>query len=134
VLLQGRENPKWETQAFGQDVAHIARRPAAVRLRLRGAPAGNELVIEAAVEWLDPALAGVSLFVAAYAVTAAAGGNRLAYAWQGPLPLSRASPDILRRVPVVPGKRPDQSGVAAFVLDRNTGEVLQALTLPPCPG
>ena len=39
-----------------------------------------------------------------------------------------------RTLPLLPGANPKQSGVAAFVQNRSTGEVLQALMLPACAG
>ena len=39
-----------------------------------------------------------------------------------------------RRLSLPPGAVAGESGVAAFVQDRATAEVLQALLLPACPG
>jgi hypothetical protein len=39
-----------------------------------------------------------------------------------------------RQLPLLPKAVPANSGVVAFVQNRRTGEVLQALMLPACPG
>ena len=41
---------------------------------------------------------------------------------------------VFRTLPLLPKADPKQSGVAAFVQNRSTGEVLQALMLPACAG
>ena len=55
--------------------------------------------------------------------------------WVGPIDFG---PDgqlhEARRLPLPPGAVAGHSGVAAFVQDRATAEVLQALLLPACPG
>jgi hypothetical protein len=133
VLLQAHESPDWGTDAFRRRLAGIAGRPARVQLALRATPSERSLRVEAGLQFIGEGVREASLYVAAYAADGAVGGSRLAHAWQGPWLLSRSSARLVRSVPPLPGKRPDQSGVAAFVQDRRTGEVLQALTLPPCP-
>ena len=55
--------------------------------------------------------------------------------WIGPIEFG---PDAKvadkRSLPLLPNADPKQSGVAAFVQNRSTGDVLQALMLPACGG
>ena len=53
--------------------------------------------------------------------------------WQGPFGFSgKTAMSERRKVPLLPGADAAHSGVAAFVQDRRTGEVLQALLRPAC--
>ena len=53
--------------------------------------------------------------------------------WQGPYtPGENGRTGDERRLPLLPGAAPAASGVAAFVQNRRTSEVLQALLLPAC--
>ena len=52
--------------------------------------------------------------------------------WQGPFTLAARTLTERRKVPLLPGATPANSGVAAFVQDRRTGEVLQALLRSAC--
>jgi hypothetical protein len=52
--------------------------------------------------------------------------------WQGPFALAGKTLTERRKVPLLPGATPANSGVAAFVQDRRTGEVLQALLRSAC--
>ena len=55
--------------------------------------------------------------------------------WIGPIEFGPAlKVDEKRTLPLLPKADPKQSGVAAFVQNRSTGEVLQALMLPACAG
>jgi hypothetical protein len=53
--------------------------------------------------------------------------------WQGPFAFSGAGLTLERALPLVPGARAVNSGVAGFVQNRRTAEVLQALMLASCP-
>ncbi|MSP95806.1 MAG: hypothetical protein EXR29_01000 [Betaproteobacteria bacterium] len=48
--------------------------------------------------------------------------------------MKEGRPQPLSRLPLLPNANPKQSGVAAFVQNRATGEVLHALMLPVCGG
>ena len=54
--------------------------------------------------------------------------------WLGPIAFNGGAIDERRALPLLPGAIPANSGVAAFVQNRRTAEVLQALMLPACPG
>ena len=81
-----------------------------------------------------------SLYVAAYesglASRVSAGENRgrllahdyVALEWKGPYDAGRHEIDLA----LLPKAKPADSGVAAFVQNRRTGEVLQALMLGAC--
>lgn len=129
VLIQGQEHFGWQSagKAF---LERLAAAPAKATIRLQAAAAEGAIVVQAAVT-LPADAAQAALYLTAYAEGAR--GERLALAWQGPFAVSRGTQFRHRSLPVVPGAAPERSGVAAFVRGRS-GEVLQALTLPPCPG
>jgi hypothetical protein len=52
--------------------------------------------------------------------------------WHGPFAFAAKTLTERRKVPLLPGAGPANSGVAAFVQDRRTGEVLQALLRSTC--
>jgi hypothetical protein len=55
--------------------------------------------------------------------------------WIGPIGFGAGlKVDEKRALPLLPNANPKESGVAAFVQNRATGEVLQALMLPACGG
>jgi hypothetical protein len=51
--------------------------------------------------------------------------------WQGPFAIAGSLVER-RKLPLLPGAASANSGVAAFVQNRRTGEVLQALMRSPC--
>jgi hypothetical protein len=147
VLLQGRDFRGWATDAFVKTVAEINARPprARVSLALRSIGAGGADV-EIAAELAEPALRDAAVvYAAAYenklASDVRAGENRgrrlehdyVVREWVGPVAFGADGRVARRRtLPLLPEADPEQSGVAAFVQDRHTGEVLQALMLPAC--
>jgi len=147
VLLQGRDFPGWNTDGFAKTVAAINARPAraAVSLAIRSiGPGGAD--VDLAAELAEPSLRdAAAVYTAAYEDKLAGGeragedrGRRLAHdfvvrEWLGPLAFGGDGRVAQRRtLPLLPGAIPAHSGVAAFVQDRRTGEVLQALMLPAC--
>ena len=149
VLLQGRDFRGWATDAFAKAVADINARPAraALSLVIRSiGPGGADVELAAALA--DPALRGeTAVYAAAYenklASDVRAGENRghrlehdfVVREWLGPVAFGDDARVAQRRtLPLLPEANPANSGVAAFVQDRRTGEVLQALMLPACPG
>ena len=143
VVLQGRDFRAWAGRAFDDAVARINAQPAKARLRLSllaATPTG--LDVEASAELLQPGEDAV-LYLAAYQsrleseVTAGENrGRRLTHdyvvlEWQGPFPVAGRAAQR-RRLGLLPGARVADSGVAAFVQDSRTGEVLQALLRSPC--
>ena len=147
VILQGHDFRGWATGSFERELARINARPAAARIALRivpGRPGAFE--VEAEAEVLDPAQrADAALYLATYESRlqseVRAGENRgktlghdfVAFEWRGPLALGAAGKLRDRRsLPLLPKAIPAHSGVVAFVQNRASGEVLQALMLPAC--
>lgn len=132
VLLQGRDFRRWNTPELERSIERINAQPATARLWLRilegAAPA---LDIEAAAELRDPPRDGDRvLYIAAYENRA---GTPVVFEWQQPVPLGPGKRRIeQRRLLLVPGASLAHSGVVAFIQDRRTAEVLQALMLPAC--
>jgi hypothetical protein len=54
--------------------------------------------------------------------------------WAGPLEFKGGKLAERQLLPLLPKAVPAHSGVVAFVQNRATAEVLQALMLPACPG
>lgn len=144
VLLQGRDFRAWGGKAFDEAVAKINAQPAKAQLKLAviGADPGG-LQVEAVAELLAGS-AEADLYLAAYRSglqsRVNAGENRgrllthdyVVLEWQGPFSVGGKALTERRKVPFLPGATPANSGVAAFVQDRRTGEVLQALLRSPC--
>ena len=147
VLLQGRDFRGWNTEAFARTVAQINARPAraTVSLAIRSIGGGGADV-ELAAALVDPARRDEAVvYTAAYenklASDVRAGENRgrrlehdfVVREWVGPIAFGADGRVAQRRtLPLLPEANPAHSGVAAFVQDRRTGEVLQALMLPAC--
>lgn len=146
VMLQGRDFRSWSTPAFDAALARINAQPAQARiaLRIHGA-SGDAVEVEARAETRgQPDEA--ALYVAAYAsrVESAvrAGENRgrillhdfVALEWRGPIALEGGAVRTRMRLALLPRARLADSGIAAFVQNRRTGEVLQALMRPYCGG
>jgi hypothetical protein len=148
VLLQGRDFRRWGTGAFDQEVARINAQPAKARISLlleRHRPGAFD--IEAAAELLEPGLrAEPVLYLGAYenklVSQVKAGENRgktlahdyVVLQWAGPFTFQGRTAASRQALPLLPRAVPGHSGVVAFVQDRVTGEVLQAVMLPACPG
>ncbi len=149
VMLQGRDFRKWGSAAFDEAVAQINAQKARARLELKINSLKKEFVeLEATAELLDPAQKDDAvLYIAAYenklANAVTAGENRgrtlahdyVALEWQGPFEIAPGLRRSERReLPLLPKAVPANSGVVAFVQNRRSLEVLQALMLPACPG
>lgn len=126
VLLQGRDFRGWGTRVFDEAVERINAQPARARLWLqvdRADPYAFDVLARA--DLLEPNR-HAALYLAAYE-------KHMVLEWQGPLELaSGLQLEQRRRLPLLPGAVPANSGVAAFIQDRRTAEVLQALVLPAC--
>ena len=148
VMLQGRDFRLWHATAFDEAVKAInARAPQAkIELRLEGRKA-DALLTEVRAELLDLAQAAeAALYLASYenklVSRVAAGENEgrtlqhdfVVFEWVGPLPFTAGKVEERRSLPLVPKAVAAHSGVAAFVQNRRTAEVLQALMLPACRG
>ena len=149
VMLQGQDFRAWRTQAaFDTALARINAQPARARIALTLASASaTGLTVDAQAELLDPAqLKDAALYLAAYenrlASPVTAGENQgrtlqhdyVVLEWLGPLDFPKGGPLTVRRdLPLLPKAVAANSGVAAFVQNRRSLEVLQALMLPACP-
>ena len=139
VLLQGRDFRAWHGKGFDEAVAKVNAEPAKARMKLEVLRA-DETGLE--VEATADAPEG-DLYVAAYRSGLQshvnAGENRgrilshdyVVLEWQGPFAVAGRVVER-RTLPLLPGANPGNSGVAAFVQNRRTGEVLQALLRPAC--
>jgi hypothetical protein len=149
VVLQGRDFRRWGGDEFNDTVARINSTPARARIRLSLQSMTKDAAnVGVVAELLDPAgRAHAALYLAAYenklASDVSAGENRgrrlehdfVVREWVGPIGFDHG-PKIeeKRSLPLLPNAVPSHSGVAAFVQDRSSGEVLQALMLPACAG
>lgn len=133
VMLQGRDFRGWGTAAFDHAVAGINAVPARARLGLELVSMKSEAVsVRATAEILDPGhLADTALYLAAY--ESRPDSRHVVLEWQGPLAFSEPRLTLERELPLLPRAVPGSSGVVAFVQNRRTAEVLQALMLPACP-
>ncbi len=147
VMVQGRDFRRWSTDEFADTVARINARPARanIALSIRSMMPGA-VDVELAAELLDAAAQKNSaVYLAAYenklASEVAAGENRgkrlehdfVVREWLGPIGFDRGLTLAGKRsLPLLPNADLKHSGVAAFVQDRSSGEVLQALMLPAC--
>ncbi|MGQ0653247.1 MAG: DUF1223 domain-containing protein [Betaproteobacteria bacterium] len=144
VMLQGRDFRAWGGKAFEREVARINAQPSRAHLSLEilaTDKAGIDVRVAAqlAAPAEDPAL-----YAAAYQnrlqSEVKAGENRgrtlahdyVVLEWQGPFAFSGQRLAETLKLPLVPRATPADSGVAAFVQNRRTGEVLQALMRPGC--
>ena len=147
VMLQGEDFRGWGGSAFERAIERINAQPAKAQISLEIASVGKRAIsVQARAQVLDASQrADAALYLAAYenklASQVTAGENRgerlqhdyVVLEWQGPLPFSSGSTlSAARDLPLLPKAVPAHSGVAAFVQNRRTGEVLQALMLPSC--
>lgn len=149
ILLQGRDFRGWGTDAFDATVAKINARPARARIALTlEARSKGAFEVLAAAELLEATQkADAALYLATFenklVSQVAAGENRgrtlghdfVVFEWAGPIEFGVSGRLAERRsLPLLPGAVARHSGVVAFVQNRATAEVLQALMLPACPG
>lgn len=133
VLLQGREFPAWQDADIDAALTRIIISPARARLEIEIAAASSDgLTVRVDAAVLDPEQPrDAVLYVAA--VSRRRAEAPVALEWQGPLALGADGRlSERRRLALVPGAAPGSSGVAAFVQNRRTAEVLQALLLAAC--
>ncbi len=145
VVLQGREFQAWGSSEFDDAVKRINSQPERARLKVEIRSSGPG-VLAATVQGriADPAQRrDAVLYMAAFRVSkevtvgdSAGPSPAMGYVvleWQGPF--SSRSDGLLvaeRSLGLLPGATGDASGVAAFVQNRRTAEVLQAVLLPAC--
>jgi hypothetical protein len=148
VMVQGRDFRRWGTPAFDQAVAAINAQPAQARIELAIRGAGPQgLDTHTKVELLKrPEEGEAGLYLAAYQnrllSRVDAGENRgrvlehdyVVLEWLGPFSFgAQGRLEERRTLPLLPKASAADSGVVAFVQNRRSGEVLQALMLPTCP-
>ena len=147
VVLQGQDFRRWASDDFTEEVSRINSRAARARIALAiraVEPAAVRADLSAML--FDPAAQKSSaVYLAAYenrlASEVKAGENRgkrlqhdfVVREWIGPIAFGEGLKlEESRTLPLLPGADPKNLGVAAFVQNRSTGEVLQALMLPAC--
>jgi hypothetical protein len=149
VLLQGRDFRAWDSAAFDEQLARINAQPARAVIRLSATQSHQDALSVEAQAKLTGALesSGVALYLASYVsrlVSRVQGGEnegrKLTHDFvvvdlAGPFDFG---PDgyvsAKRDLALLAGASLSNAGVAAFVQDRRSAEVLQALMLPACPG
>jgi hypothetical protein len=148
VLLQGRDFRGWGSGAFEQQVARINAAPARASIALAlDTGRKDAFEAEATVELLNGAApTDLALYLGAYEnklvseVRAGENDGRtlkhdyVVLQWAGPFELKGPRLAERQRLPLLPKAVPANSGVVAFVQNRASGEVLQALMLPACTG
>jgi hypothetical protein len=149
VLLQGRDFRRWDSPEFTDAVVRINSRAARARIALAILAIEPKAIhAELSAELLDPAeQKNAAVYLAAYenklASEVSAGENRgkrlahdfLVREWIGPIGFGAGlKVEEKRSLPLLPGANPKHLGVAAFVQNRSTTDVLQAWMLPLCRG
>lgn len=128
VMLQGRDFRGWGGKAFDQALARINAQPARASLSLTlVGPEANSLQVEAVADVVEPS-GRAALYLAAYR----SAHHYVVLEWQGPFPVVGNRLTERRKLPMLPGATSANSGVAAFVQERRSGEVLQALLRAAC--
>jgi len=146
VMLSGRDYQGWSSaRAFADAVKSINARPAKADIALtsRTAESGG-VELRAAASVAQSERADSALYAAVYesglSNRVTAGENRgvtlhhdfVVRAWWGPIALDASGKAEVART--IGGRGVTAGGFAAFVQNRRTGEVLQALALPACSG
>jgi len=148
VLLQGQDFRAWGSGAFEAAVAKINTAPAKARISLSlDTRHKDAFEVEAAAQLQGAAPSpDLALFLGTYenklVSEVKAGENRgkslphdyVVLQWVGPLEFKAGKLAERHVLPLLPKAVPGHSGVVAFVQNRATAEVLQALMLPSCPG
>jgi len=149
VLLQGRDFRRWSGGEFSEQVMRINSRPARAKIALAiRAVAPDAIHAELSAMLIDPAeQKNAAVYLAAYenklASDVAAGENRgkrlehdfVVREWIGPIGFGESLKlEEKRALALLRGANPKNLGVAAFVQNRATSDVLQALMLHACAG
>ena len=139
VVLQGADFRPWAGREFDRAVERINARPAAAHIALAIVGSGNgalRVQVDAVAAVPDEASVYLAAYESGLSSDVSAGENRgrrlahdyVALEWKGPYGLGRHDLELA----LLPKAKPADSGVAAFVQNRRTGEVLQALMLGAC--
>jgi hypothetical protein len=147
VLLQGQDFRGWASRDFAEHVARINSRAARARIALSIRSVEPRTIrADVSAMLLDSAeRKNAAVYLAAYenrlTSDVKAGENRgrrldhdfVVREWIGPIVFGESlKVEESRALPLLPGADPKNLGVAAFVQNRATSEVLQALMLPAC--
>jgi len=147
VLLQGQDFRRWASDDFAEQVMRINSRAARARIALTiRAVEPKSIRADLSATLFDPAeQKNAAVYLAAYenrlASEVKAGENRgrrlehdfVVREWIGPIAFGESlKVEESRALPLLPGASSKNLGVAAFVQNRSTSEVLQALMLPAC--
>lgn len=124
VLLQGTDYPRWQTIEFDRAIEQALARAPKAHLALAILD-GSVATLRIRVEAASAHAAATGVYVAALEQRAA---GPTAFQWIGPFGLGRHEIDLA----LLPKATAATSGVAGFVQDTRTGEVLQALLLGTC--
>lgn len=131
ALVQGRalEHPFLHRLAPAVAAARSRAPGAHLALQITGMrPGALALSVEAELEAGVPQDAA-ALYLAPFSEEEA---GRVVLAWQGPYPFAARRLQLAQEAPLAPGTDAARAGAAAFVQNRRTGEVLQALARPAC--
>lgn len=139
VVLQGAEFRGWGGDEFERAVQSINARPASAHLLLAitaRSEAAFRVQLDARADAPDEARVYLAAYESGLSSQVSAGENRgrvlahdyVALEWKGPYALGFHEVQLA----LLPKAKPADSGVAAFVQNRRTGEVLQALMLGAC--
>lgn len=149
VVLQGQDFRRWGTGDFAAAVEKMNGQPPRAKIDLTLDAVGRTSVdVTLNAELLSSAERKDSaVYLAAFenklTSQVSAGENKgktlphdyVVREWVGPIEFGdRLKVSAKRTLPLLPNANPRQSGVAAFVQNRSTGDVLQALMLPACAG
>ena len=149
VLLQGQDFRHWDSREFGSAVEKMNSQPPRAKIALSvNAMGRTSLDVALSAELLSAAeRKDAAVYLAAFenklTSQVAAGENKgktlphdyVVREWIGPIEFGAdLKVGEKRTLPLLPNANPKQSGVAAFVQNRSSGDVLQALMLPACSG
>ena len=149
VLLQGQDFRHWDSRDFGSAVEKMNSQPPRAKIALSvNAMGRTSLDVALSAELLSAAeRKDAAVYLAAFenklTSQVAAGENKgktlphdyVVREWIGPIEFGAdLKVGEKRTLPLLPNANPKQSGVAAFVQNRSSGDVLQALMLPACSG
>ncbi len=149
VVLQGQDFRRWGSSDFGSAVEKMNSQPPRAKIALTLNAMGRTSVdVALSAELLSAAeRKDAAVYLAAFenklTSQVAAGENKgktlphdyVVREWIGPVEFGADLKVAEKRtLPLLPNANPKQSGVAAFVQNRSTGDVLQALMLPACAG
>ena len=146
VVFNGRDYRRWGGRDFFDDVKRTNSQPARATIELSMTIlSGGRIEARAAanvpaMQYRADAVLHVAMYQNGLSTSGAAGENRgktlqhdfVARAWAGPSlvdPAGKVESTIKATIPAAIGKN---AGIAAFVQNKRSGEVLQAFSLPFC--